>query len=1147
MQIVRLEVFGFKSFMERLVLPVAPGITGVVGPNGCGKSNVVDALRWVLGETRASNLRGGTLEDVIFNGTAKLRPLGLAEVTLTMRSSESDFFSELMAEVDENLEHASSSLQATCEQITKDLRSGSEESGVEESEAAAESVKDEDTNGSSKVNREARPHLQVVGSTYSDDTAEAETEERESLEGNAEDDFEDSGTIEVPSGSAKSNLEQSYLARFSWLKSANEVQVTRRLYRSGESEFFINRVPCRLKDIKELLRVVGLGARAQSIIAQGEVSRIVLAKPEERRLILEEAAGVLGFREKISSANRRLDETSANVARLEDIIKEVTRQVNSLKRQANRAKNRKELKEQQETMEISLFQDRTLELKERLNFQESAIAEARIKEESSLTQLRKVQAYELEFKNELMRLDVESDSLRGRMDSMQEELSNQRRLASSWASKAQEVKILLQSCHKEIEGLDEREGVFGQRKDEYNRQISELEEQNTRLDSQIAETDLRGKDNLESSRQRCDGLREKLAEQSQEFSRIRESLIAEKSRLEASLKQLDALSPHNQLKSTIRDADLLSSLSSEVSLFANAITVPGQYARAVQAVLKEKSEYLLAQDPRKLFENLKVNSESSGASDKQALSVGILKSGTTKPEEGRADISLRPLLRLIDTRPEAAYAASQLFKNVYLSDTLDEAIECLESAQPGAEFTVVTKDGEVLNSYSVQCFAQEGGLIELKRNIEELQSACEQLERKHLECTSSRDETQADLKLAEEDYRQAVKVNQESQNKVRELSVQQGNIKGRLASYKNSLEQILGDARAITVQRNKTLERIENLHEKAREIEESIKSAASFDEEVVEGKIAECRKDISLIEEKRSAGRIKLSNSSSEVDSFRRELDDAREKISDLSLRKQKVELELETLNERFRSNYGEALHDSLCARENTFEKISGELKVEYQEELSKIRARIAREGEVDSSSIEQFELESERLNDLLAQKEDLETASATLSRSIKKLREASEQRFAESFKSIADNFSKLIPRLFGGGKGDLELSDPAHPLDSGVEIIVKPPGKKLKSIDLLSGGEKALCATALIFSMFLERPSPLCVLDEVDAPLDDANLVRFLSLVKEMSSRTQFLLITHNKQSMAVADNLTGVTMEEPGASKIISVSLQEAYSAVA
>ena len=219
----------------------------------------------------------------------------------------------------------------------------------------------------------------------------------------------------------------------------------------------------------------------------------------------------------------------------------------------------------------------------------------------------------------------------------------------------------------------------------------------------------------------------------------------------------------------------------------------------------------------------------------------------------------------------------------------------------------------------------------------------------------------------------------------------------------------------------------------------------------------------------------------------------------------------------------------------------------EFRQKLLQVRNRIVREGEVDPSTIDLYEEENARLEPLMAQKSDLEDASATLRQTIERLTKASEKRFLATFEAVRANFERLVPRLFGGGKADLELTDPTNPIQSGVDIIVRPPGKKPKSLELLSGGEKALCATALIFAMFLERPSPLCVLDEVDAPLDEANLLRFLEVVQEMSQHTQFLMITHNKQSMAVSNALVGVTMQEPGASSVITVSLQEALQQVA
>ena len=269
--------------------------------------------------------------------------------------------------------------------------------------------------------------------------------------------------------------------------------------------------------------------------------------------------------------------------------------------------------------------------------------------------------------------------------------------------------------------------------------------------------------------------------------------------------------------------------------------------------------------------------------------------------------------------------------------------------------------------------------------------------------------------------------------------------------------------------------------------------------------------------------------------------------MSHLTLESQKIELELGNIRERVRDDYGEGVLQIVIAEYGETERLSGEERKELVDSVAKLKSRINREGEVDPTSIERYEEEKNRLDDLITQRNDLEDAARTIKRTIERLTETSERRFLETFDAVQENFSKLMPRLFGGGRGSIELLDPSNPLESGVEIIARPPGKKLKRIELLSGGEKALCATGLIFSMFMVRPSPLCVLDEVDAPLDDANLVRFLSVVKEMSKRTQFILITHNKHSMATVDRLVGVTMQQPGASKVLSVSLEEAYSHVA
>jgi chromosome segregation protein len=301
------------------------------------------------------------------------------------------------------------------------------------------------------------------------------------------------------------------------------------------------------------------------------------------------------------------------------------------------------------------------------------------------------------------------------------------------------------------------------------------------------------------------------------------------------------------------------------------------------------------------------------------------------------------------------------------------------------------------------------------------------------------------------------------------------------------------------------------------------------------------------VEATRREGRQMLMSVSDRLNKARSELDKSRNSESKCSLDLQKVQLDITHSKELAIEHLGVEVVESvvkLSASELEERRLADQVAAEFRDEVQKLKTRIMREGDVDPSSIERCDEETKRLEDLEKQRVDLESAHVTLKKTVERLIEISQQRFIETFEAVNKNFSELAPKIFGGGSAHLELTDPSNPLESGVEIAARPPGKKLKSIELLSGGEKTLCAISLIMAMFLERPSPICVLDEVDAPLDEANVVRFLSLIKEMSTTTQFVLITHNKQTMSVCDQLVGVTMEQPGASKIVTVSLQEAIT---
>jgi chromosome segregation protein len=383
---------------------------------------------------------------------------------------------------------------------------------------------------------------------------------------------------------------------------------------------------------------------------------------------------------------------------------------------------------------------------------------------------------------------------------------------------------------------------------------------------------------------------------------------------------------------------------------------------------------------------------------------------------------------------------------------------------------------------------------------------------------------------------------QQAQQRLRELSNRQGEIRGRLQSEARMLNQLDSDVQRIEPQAEELRTQITALERAVAELTEEIMGLKEQDNSEVERAYQEVTANLRAVEEKRRGVRDNITKLLRDLESKRQGHDAARDRLVRERMAGERIKGELGSAENSLREAYGEDAVQEVRASQETAELLNEHARRELDGRVHGMRQRLEREGEVDPSVIEQHETEAKRLEDLIAQRDDLARAIETLSVTLAELQEACARRFAQTFETIRKNFAIFGPKLFGGGRADLTLADPERPLESGVDIVVCPPGKKPKSIDLLSGGEKALCAIALVFSMFMVRPSPICVLDEVDAPLDEANVHRFVAFIKEMSARTQFLMITHNKASMAAADTLVGVTMPQPGASKVLTVSLQDA-----
>jgi chromosome segregation protein len=1148
MRVERLDIFGFKSFMERLVLPLESGITGVVGPNGCGKSNIIDALRWVLGETRASSLRGDTLEDVIFNGTDSFRPLGLAEVSLVIRADKETLFQDLIGYYERT--EAANVIETEAPQVTETHEVSSSE--TEAAEAGATPTLGSAPENADQIEKPSQGAVEAdasVGEEHSNaSTAEAEptVEEAPAKTANAAK-IEIAG--EVVSGDFISDIRAS-LSKYSWLQSVSEVQVTRRLYRSGESEFFLNKVPCRLKDIKEFFRVVGLAARGYTIIAQGEIGRIISAKPDDRRIVIEEAAHIAGFREHMNAVSKRVEDTQAQVVRLDDVIKEVTRQVGSLKRQAARAVARAEIKEELKVAERELYGDTLLRLLKRV--EESAAKATQLVHEEHVAQgaLEEARRIEQQSRDEGNRFDAEVELYRTQADQLRDELSRRQREVNVRESRLRELNSVVQARNTEIARLEERKNTLLARRQDSQNALTQLENQAEEIEHGLSSLDLSGEEELQNLSQEINQLREEQRTKERTIRELRDKLVSAQSRREAMQAQLTAASPLTQLKRALGgEFKMPAEITGDFKLLVDGIKVPDRYAKSLQAVLAERASFLVVDDVSKVARSFQEMVLKADPQNKKGIGLGLFAQvppspageQTITPTEG-----VTPILSFIETADWSKGLVERLLSNVWVAQDLDAAIKFSEaqraSGEPSLDLVVVTETGDLLSPWSFYSLRHEGGIIQVKNKVDEATRVIEENQGLYDSIAAERDATVARLNECERRHQELVRLIQQAQQKLRELSNRQGEIRGRLQSEARMLNQLDADVQRIEPQAQEVATQITALEGAIAELAEEIAMIKEQDNSEVEEAYQQVTANLRAVEEKRRGVRDGVTKLLRDLEFKRQGHEAARDRLVRERMAGERIKGELGSAESALRESYGDEGLEEVRKSQESAELLDDHARRELDVRVHGMRQRLEREGEVDPSVIEQHEVEEKRLEDLIAQREDLARAIETLSVTLVELKEACARRFAQTFETIRKNFAIFGPKLFGGGRAELHLADPEKPLESGVDIVVCPPGKKPKSIDLLSGGEKALCAIALVFSMFMVRPSPLCVLDEVDAPLDEANVHRFVAFIKEMSARTQFLMITHNKASMAAADTLVGVTMPQPGASKVLTVSLQDA-----
>ncbi len=1182
MKLKSLEAIGFKSFVDRLHLTFPGGITTIVGPNGCGKSNVVDAVLWAIGERSAKHLRGKLMEDVIFNGTDGRKPLGMAEVNLTFSNED---------------------------------------------------------------------------------------------------------------GLAPKEYEQY-----------SEIMVTRRLFRSGESEYLINKTPCRLRDITDLFLDTGIGVNGYSIVEQGRVEHLINANPQDRRFLIEEAAGIAKYKERKRLALMKMEATQQNLLRIQDIIAEVKRQIVTLERQVKRAEEykaiRKEVKEieirfaLQEYAELSekgeaargylkALRDRETEISSQTAQKEAFIESKRLsgmEEEEKLRSLqqeifelgRKIQKTE----NEIEFFKIEEGGFQRQEDQFIEEV---RQSLRAWRGTRREQrkaeqsrKTLDEEWRENGEILKEWETLFNDFRTTYQELSEEMEADKvnlidtltrlTSLKNRLTHLEERKEDlqrRIRSNGEESDDVSRKLTQleeatsekiKERELSRsIQATYQEEKVRWEGEIERLEGVLRRVQTDRSSLEETLRQDRSRYLSLkelqenyegyekgvrsillrkkedqegwegilgaVADILEPDPKYEIPLEAVLGQRLQYLIVdgeKEAREAMAFLKRESLGRGSFIPRGVQ-GTERGNQMSQEEGKP----LPLCRFVKVKEGFASIAEFLIGDVGVVEGWEEALHWMKSG--GGFGTLVTLEGDLLENSGVISGGSRDqglGLLERRREIRDLEHRVKEAEEtcrkayaeeeclqkeireKKIQLEERKKEIQdKEIELLHQErdleglkkeivqFRQSLEViqferkqleeeDQDIEREKKEVSAQmereetvRKEREARVQSWKKKAEEIgegteeLGGKitekkvfLASLEEKQKGLEgQIQNLSENQRALKEQILKKVKGIRECREGatslreKIEQWERDLEeglkqhrLKEETVSTQKEKveaLFNEWKEVEAssryLRRELEEVRQKIHEEEILVSEVQLKLSHLQASMKERYGATLSTSVGASP---EEPPNE---EMSERLAELKSALDGFGEVNLMAIEEYQELRQRHDFLSEQQTDLHQALDALKKAILRINRTTTKRFLETFHLVNEKFKEVFTRLFKGGQASLVLLDEQDPSTTGIDIIAQPPGKKLQNIDLLSGGEKALVATALLFGIFMIKPTPFCLLDEVDAPLDDANINRFIELVKEFSKTSQFILITHNKSSMEAAHTLYGITMETPGVSKVVSVRL--------
>ncbi len=1208
MYLKNLTVLGFKSFADKTSLNFQPGVTAIVGPNGCGKSNVSDAIRWVLGEQSAKALRGGEMADCIFNGTDGRKPLGMAEVSLTI------------GDVDE-------------EQLTA--------AGV------------------------------AVG--------------------------------------------------------YNEVTVTRRVFRDGGSEYFINKTSCRLKDIQQLFMGTGIGRTSYSVMAQGNITQLLSSKPEDRRMVFEEAAGITKFKAQKKESLRKLEHTDQNLLRITDLIREVKRQIGSLQRQAGKARRYKqiaselqhldtqlarhqfdvlqaEIAERQATAEqlrneietssanVLCREDEILQLREQLSALEHQISasqqqgmelKAQCERHEARIQFNEERLQELEQQN--FKALTEIAEAEQRTTATQEELTGvTERLAASNAALEQQRAALeekrqalqqveaetyrqaealrkaqseafaamqqLTRARNEINTLDLQKQGNIVRLEKLSSEKIQLEEERTRLEARLTEfaADVQSqKVNAQTQRGTVEERQQRLREIQQELNQATQELdgfLRQQAEKRSRLNVLEQLQESHEGFSAGALAALKQSQFVLGSL-ADKIRVPDQHVIAIEAALGHHLQLVLTEQPeaaQQIIADLATNKK--GKASIAALNLVGTPATQTGSNPHPVPAGAVAALSAIEADASVQSLLGGLLERTLIVTDLAAATAAFRESNGAYDF--VTATGDLLTRQGIFTGGSSnsngnkapGSILGRKNQIAEIQAQLAQVQeqvnessRKKGALQSEQTSLQASLQQAQVELRnQEVAIaahegefnalknsqrslgskietviyevqtlaahEQEGQQKRAVLATQVAEVETREQAAQALVIELTTALDQLRLQRdaaNTTLTEAkvalageeqlcaslarqkgpleQRLRELAQVVQQRRGECSSFLQRKAqfETEIGESQRQIQRITHERgvvnqhTAELVAQKETQDAAIGTREEsLRELRRRLTDVQQHRSTIEIELaqktmsvQNLRERIQQKYQVNIDDirSECITITIADEGPARIQTLTPEDMAasgaatdwsavslqviELQKRIDEMGPVNLVAIEEYEETEQRFNFLTQQNDDLIAAKAQLMEVINKINTQTKEMFMETFIKIRDNFRLLFTEIFGGGKADLILSDEGDVLESGIDIVARPPGKQLQSITLLSGGEQTMTAVALLFSIYQVKPSPFCVLDELDAPLDESNINRFIRVLQRFIAQSQFIIITHNKRTIGMADVLYGVTMQEHGVSRIVSV----------